>query len=138
MKLCQVLCLSVLSLSTATHVFAEESSVKQGEVVLQAAQQWLALLEEEKYDESREQASQAFQASIDKKAWRAKIARFRNGTGALVSRSLSSMLYDDLANKKKICTLYFFTQYEKRTVPRETLLMIYEDSAWRVAGYFGQ
>jgi len=109
-----------------------------GEWVENSALTWLKYLDTEDYGQSWEQASSYFKNSLKKQFWMHRIDEFRKKIGPIDYRSVSLIEYDQRESSKLNCTVYFYSKYKNRIIPREALLMVFEDEDWKVAGYYAK
>ena len=115
---------------------AEAQSVMNGPQVKKAVYGWLALLEDKQYGRSWEAASTLFKQYTERRDWSVRIQGFRSGLGPLISRTPTLMQYAGSEETRQTCTVTFFTQYENRTFQRESVLLVFEEENWLVAGYY--
>ena len=114
----------------------QAQSVMDGPRVKKAVYDWLALLEEKQYGRSWEATSTVFKQSTQRQDWVVRVQGFRSSLGSLVSRTPMLMQYAGSEETRQTCTVTFFTQYENRTFQRESILLVFEEENWLVAGYY--
>jgi len=105
----------------------------------QAAQSWLQLVDAGKYDESWQQAAEAFRDKISQQAWKQAMEATRKPLGALKSRELISACYTTTlpgAPDGQYVVIQYKTSFENKAEAVETVTPMLEDGQWRVSGYF--
>lgn len=104
-----------------------------------AAQIWLALVDEGRYDESWSVASASFHAQIGRLAWERQIGAARDRLGELTSRRLQA---ENHANSLPGLppgdyeVLTFRASFSHKTHATEIVTLEWEGDVWKVAGYF--
>jgi hypothetical protein len=105
-----------------------------------AAESWLKLVDQGKYDDSWAQAAALFKGKVTREQWQQAAAGARSPLGKLVSRKLKSRQATGTlpgAPDGKYVMIQFDAVYEKKTAAVETVTpMLDPDGVWRVAGYF--
>lgn len=113
---------------------------EQGQQAAAAAETWLELVDEGKYEESWDQAAELFKRSVPKKEWSRTVAAGREPMGKLISRELSSKKYSTTlpgAPDGEYVVIQFATSFENKKSAVETVTPMKDpDGAWRVSGYF--
>lgn len=115
-----------------------QSNADSVDAAKQVAQEWLALIDANKYQQSWSEAASILTSQVTAEQWAAQIQQVHGQLGAKESRALIAARYtDSLPNMPK--GDYVIAQYEatyggKATV--ETLTLMKDQDAWRVAGYF--
>ena len=116
---------------------AENTEEKQA---LQAAGEWLALVDGGKYGESWDEASTIFKGAITREQWEQALSNVRTPLGKLVNRKLLGAKYvTELpgAPKGQYVVIQFKTDYDNRKGVVETVTpMVDKDQKWRVSGYY--
>ena len=116
---------------------AENTEEKQA---LQAAGEWLALVDGGKYGESWDEASTIFKGAITREQWKQALGNVRTPLGKLVKRTLLGAKYvTELpgAPKGQYVVIQFKTDYDNRKGVVETVTpMVDKDQKWRVSGYY--
>ena len=107
---------------------------------LEVANQWIALIDGQKYGESWETTAVYFKNAIGKEKWEQKLVAVREPLGKLVSRRLKSKTYTTSlpgAPDGEYVVIQFDTSFENKKVAVETVTpMLGKDDAWRVSGYY--
>ena len=105
-----------------------------------AAESWLKLVDEGKYEESWDQAAKLFKGAVTKEQWKLAVAGVRGPLGKLVSRKLKTRDYMEKVPggpDGKYVVIQYDTVFEKKASAVETVTpMVDPDGAWRVSGYF--
>jgi hypothetical protein len=113
---------------------------KPEDAAQKAAEAWLKLVDDGKYEPSWEQAAKLFKAAVTRDQWKQAAAGVRGPLGKLVSRKVKSRTYTEQvpgAPDGKYVVLQFDTVFEKKAAAVETVTpMADPDGAWRVSGYF--
>jgi hypothetical protein len=126
--------LSCLAVGVSAFVSAPEDDAQA------AAESWLALIDEERYPDSWEQAAALFKRAIKKEEWNRAVGTARGPFGKLVSRKLNSRKYTEKlpgAPDGKYVVIQYDTAFERKAAAVETITpMLDPDSVWRVSGYF--
>ena len=136
-KIYAVIGLSILGLCLSCN--ASSSEAKE-EAAVQAANVWLALVDDGKFGESWETAAQYFKNAITKEKWEQTLTAVRNPLGQTVSRDLSSKTYMTSipgAPDGEYVVIQFETSFENKKSGIETITpMLDSDGEWRVSGYY--
>ncbi|EMG36173.1 Protein of unknown function (DUF4019) [Desulfocurvibacter africanus PCS] len=107
---------------------------------LDAAMDWLVLLDAGKYAESWTLAGRDFRQGLGKAEWTRRMAAARSELGANTSRkpidARDARETDPAGAAGKCLVILFGSVYEKVPYTTETLTLCREDGRWRVAGYF--
>jgi hypothetical protein len=105
-----------------------------------AAESWLKLVDEAKYDASWDAAAKLFKTAVTKEQWRQAAAGARAPLGKLVSRKLKSrQLTRSLpgAPDGQYVVIQYDAVFEAKKAAVETVTpMADPDGSWRVSGYF--
>jgi Protein of unknown function (DUF4019) len=105
-----------------------------------AAEAWLKLVDESRYDASWTNAASVFRGAVTSEAWSKAVGGVRGSLGKLLSRKLVSATYTTSvpgAPDGEYVILQFDTSFEKKAAAVETVTPMQDsDGAWRVAGYF--
>jgi hypothetical protein len=107
------------------------------EEAVTSAQKWLSVVDDQKYEESWNQASSMFRSKVTQEQWIAALKRSREPLGALVSRNPSRMEFSrSLPGMPpgEYAILRFTTTFAgKKTSEQVTLVK--EDGKWQMAVY---
>jgi Protein of unknown function (DUF4019) len=116
---------------------AQDPSVK---AAMDAAQQWLALVDNGNYGQSWDNADALFQQKISREQWESTLGGGRSAYGSVVSRQLISATPDNnipAAPAGKFVVIQFRTKFANSPTLIETITPAQEaNGQWRVAGYF--
>ncbi len=108
-----------------------------GEEASTAGQIWLALLDDQKYEESWNQAGSMFRDQVPQQQWTDALKKSREPLGPLVSRTASRVqLTTSLrgAPDGEYAIIHFTTSLRNKSIT-ERLTLVKEDGRWRVAAY---
>lgn len=103
------------------------------------AKAWLALVDQGRWDQSWQAASTLFRGKITAKGWETTIQPVRQPLGPVVSRAFQAVTKTNTlpgAPAADYEILIFQTRFEQRGNSIETVILMREGTAWRVAGYF--
>lgn len=105
-----------------------------------AAQDWLRLVDDARYEDSWSHASAYFRGVVTETVWRQTVAGVRAPLGSLFARKLKSRRYLQTlpgAPDGHYVVLQFETAFAKKVSASETVtVMLDQDGTWRVAGYY--
>lgn len=105
----------------------------------QAADNWLALVDQGRYGESYDQASQAFKVAVGREDWIHKVTAARNQAGKLISRRFVGS--NELRNPPKAppgryIAIRYQTTFAKINAVSESVVLVFEkDGKWRLENY---
>ncbi len=106
---------------------------------MDAAQQWLALVDSGDYGQSWDNADALFQQKISRQQWESTLGG-GSAYGSVVSRQLTSATPDNnipAAPAGKFVVIQFHTKFANSPALIETITLTQEPNGqWRVAGYF--
>jgi hypothetical protein len=111
------------------------------DLLVQASnEQWLALVDAAKYDESWDAASAQVKAAVTKEQWTRTMTASRSPLGKVVTRVVASSTYTrtlpGVPDGEYVVTLYT-TRFEHKQSAEESIISVLEkDGEWRVAGYY--
>jgi len=115
-----------------------EKAAVQG--ALDAAEAWLALIDEGKYARSWETAAGYFRRAVTKAQWRRSLKAIREPLGKVLSRELKTKQYTTSlpgAPDGQYVVIQYHTSFEKKSSAVETVTpMVDPDGNWRVSGYY--
>lgn len=107
-----------------------------------SAESWLALVDQQKYSESWDQAAKLFKGAVTKAQWQTAAGAARGPLGKLISRKIRSSQYTETlpgAPDGRYVVLRYDSVFEKKSQAVETITpMADPDGSWRVSGYFIQ
>ena len=120
---------------------ADKKFVADKAKAAEAAETWLKLVDDGKFDESWDAAAKFFKKHVPKEGWGQQLTAVRGGLGELVSRKLifaeagPKPLSEDDGDGKYL-VLRFKAIYDKGGRRIETVTPTLEDGVWKVSGYF--
>lgn len=119
------------------------AGVQAGEVedrAVEAAKEWLALVDAGEYADSWTEAAGYFRNAVTQAQWIQAVDGVRRPLGSLVSRELKSAKFTSTlpgAPDGEYVVIQFGTELEHKASAVETVTAMKDaDGAWRVAGYF--
>ncbi len=105
-----------------------------------AAEAWLKLVDEGKYQDSWREAAKLFKGAVTSEHWQQAASGARKPLGKLVSRKVKSRQYIEKipgGPDGKYVVIQYETVFESKSAAIETVTpMLDPDGAWRVSGYF--
>jgi len=105
-----------------------------------AAETWLTLLDNQKYEETWNNASAYFKEIVPKKNWIQNISKIKKIFGKIKSRKIIGTKYLTSvpgAPDGEYVTLIYQSDFENKKNAIETITpMLDKDSKWRVSGYY--
>lgn len=124
---------SVMADDSPAHTEATEAAVT-------AAKEWLALVDEGRYDRSWKDAAPFFQENVPEALWSQQLDAVRKPLGAVSSREvLGAQFATQLpgAPEGEYVVIQFTTSFENKPEAIETVTpMKGSEGVWRVSGYF--
>ena len=124
----------------AVAVPGQVSSQSSKEEALEAAEKWLTLIDEGKYQESWEEAAPLFKSSVTSEQWEQTIRAVRKPIGRVLERNVRSSVYATSlpgAPDGSYYVIQFNSSFSSKKKTVETVTpMKGEDGVWRVSGYF--
>ncbi len=112
---------------------------KEGQA-LAAAQAWLALVDQGKYEESWNEAAQLFKKAVPTQRWTQSAKAARKPLGKCISREVSTKTYATEvpgAPAGEYVVIQFNSSFDKKKKAVETVTpMLDPDGTWRVSGYY--
>lgn len=118
--------------------FAEQADAERA--ALAAAKAWLQLVDERKYTESWNEASEYFKKAVTKEQWEHTVQAVREPLGETVFRQLKSKQYATTlpgAPDGEYVVIQFDSSFTKKKTAIETITpMLDKDGIWRVSGYY--
>jgi hypothetical protein len=104
-----------------------------------SAEQWLSLVDADKFAESWKTAATIFQAAVSREQWKRSLATVRKPLGGLISRELKSAKYTKSvpgAPAGEYVILQFDTSFANKKEAVETVTpTLDKDGQWKVSGY---
>lgn len=128
----------LLFAATASGPALAQSNEQAVEAAKQAAQEWLALLDADKYEPTWAEASSLFKSKLTAEQWEARVKQAHSTLDSLQSRSLVSARYTtsfpNVPEGEYVAAQYRSLYGDKETV--ETVILKKDQDEWRMAGYF--
>lgn len=103
-----------------------------------AAEAWLSLLDQEKYEDSYKTASNFFRQQVKLEQWVSAAKDQRSGTGPTLNRKVGRLdLTKTMRNGPdgEYAVYHFVTNYRFKTEITERLTLVMEDGHWQVFAY---
>ena len=103
-----------------------------------AGQKWLSLVDDQKYEESWNQAGSMFRNEVKLEQWIASLKRFREPLGPLVARASSRVDFVKSlrgAPDGDYAIIHFTTSFKHKSGVTERLTLVKEDDRWQAAAY---
>jgi len=103
-----------------------------------AGQKWIALLDDQKYEESWQQAASMFRDQGKQEQWIVSLKRFRDPLGPPVSRTASRVDFTKTlraAPDGDYAIIHFTTTFKNKSDVTERLTLVKEDGKWQAAAY---
>ena len=104
-----------------------------------AATQWLSLIDSGRYSASWDEAAPPLQAAVTKEDWEQTIGDLRTSLGKMNSRTLKTAEARTSlpgAPEGRYVVVQFETSFANQPSVTETVTPMYENGKWRVSGYF--
>ena len=107
---------------------------------VEAATQWVAIVDEGKYAQSWDNAAVYFKGAVKKDQWEASLSAGRKPLGKVLSRKVKTKQYTTTlpgAPDGQYVVIHYETSFERKASAIETVTPMREkDGKWRVAGYY--
>jgi hypothetical protein len=105
-----------------------------------AAEEWLTMVDQGKYQESWKEAAQYFKNAVTEQQWEQSLQAVRKPLGKLIYRNVKSKIYKTSlpgAPEGEYVVIRFETSFENKKSAMETVTpMMDTDAKWRVSGYY--
>lgn len=119
---------------------ATAGNLEREKAALLSAERWLALVDEEKYGESWEEASELFRNAVKQDQWEQSARAVRKPLAKVISRKVKSEKYTTSlpgAPDGEYVVIQFQSSFEHKKSAVETVTpMMDKDGRWRVSGYY--
>ena len=113
---------------------------EEEQAAVEAATQWLALIDSAQYEQSWEESAEIFQSAVSKEGWEQQLHGVRNPLGYLISREVQSTQYSTSlpgAPDGEYVVIAFQTSFENKKNAVETVTPMKDElGVWRVSGYY--
>jgi predicted SnoaL-like aldol condensation-catalyzing enzyme len=120
------------------HMLQADQAAEKGAIT--ASVVWLSLVDQGKYLESWDQASELFKAAVTKEQWQSSLKAVRPPLGKMLERKLKSKQYTKTlpgAPDGEYVVIQYETSFEKKKSAIETVTpMLDKDGKWKVSGYY--
>jgi hypothetical protein len=103
-----------------------------------AGEKWLALLDDQKYEESWKQAGSMFRDEVKQDQWVAALKRSRDPMGAMVSRTTARVDFVKTlrgAPDGNYAIIHYTTSFKNKNDVTERLTLVEENGKWQAAAY---
>ena len=124
-----------LSVAISTNLIMIGAQTEDGVVL--AGQRWLSLVDEQKYEESWNQASSMFRNEVTKEQWITALKRSREPLGAVASRTRTRLEFSKAlrgAPDGDYAIIHFSTTFNGKSAT-ERLTLTKEEGKWQMAAY---
>ena len=99
-----------------------------------AARSWLELVDARDWEASYAATASSFREANTLELWSDTANEVQSGLGATLSREFIGQ--DDVPSPQGITIVKFRTDFANRTDALETVSLVHEDGAWKVAGIY--
>jgi hypothetical protein len=123
---------------TPTPEASDQQRTEQAQAATQAAEKWLVYVDESEYTKSYEEASEMLQEQVTSERWAQGLLGVESQAGALNERTLQGARYTTQlpnAPEGEYVVVQYMSEFAKAQA-QEVVLMMRENDAWKVAGYF--
>jgi len=130
-----LVCLALVHPTVAQSDEARATAVQEAQT---AAESWLALVDEDAFGESWDEAASLFQERVDRADWVQKAERLRDSVAAFSSRTLTRTQYRNALDRAQSNGPFVLLKYRATLEAdrfEEVLLAVRQDTTWKVAGY---
>jgi Protein of unknown function (DUF4019) len=104
------------------------------------AQQWLSLIDAQKYSQSWSESASLFRSIVPQVDWIRQVESVRDPLGKLKYRQLMSLTYKNQipgGPDGQYVVIQYMSEFENNSHAVETITPMFDiDNQWRVAGYF--
>lgn len=108
--------------------------------VMDSAQAWLELMDNQQYMESWEETAEFFKSGVPRQNWQEMMSLLRTPLGKTISRELIFQEYTTSipgAPDGEYVVIHYKTSFENNTSAKETIRSrLDNDNRWRVVGYY--
>jgi len=129
---------AVLSLGLAVLAFGQADPSSE-EAAVAAVTEWLALVDEGRYGESWDGASELLRAAITREEWERQVGAVRGAFGAVRGREVRSRTSTTSlpgAPDGHYVVIELSTSFEQKADAVETVTPRLEGGVWKVSGYY--
>ena len=103
-----------------------------------AGPKWLALLDDQKYEESWQQAASMFRDQFKQEQWVVSLKRFSEPLGPVLTRTAARVDFTKTlraAPDGDYAIIHFTTTFKNKSDVTERLTLVKEDGRWQAAAY---
>ena len=107
--------------------------------VIQDTKAWLALIYDQDYSQSWDNAASLFQKAVTKEQWTQQLSGIVPPLGEVISRDVISSEYHTTlpgAPDGEYIVIQFKTSFENKNESIETVTQMKDGDQWKVSGYF--
>ncbi len=128
--------------TAATQPTEEQKAVVTDKInaAVEAAQNWLAIVDNGRYEESWDKAAQFFKDKVPQGQWETSLRQVRSPLGKASSREIANVQYATSmpgAPAGEYVVIQFKTKFEQKPDSIETITpMLGADGQWYVSGYY--
>ena len=116
------------------------ADIEKEKAAVTSAENWLKMIDEEKYAESWKDSAELFRNAVTQEQWVQSLQGVRKPLGRLLSRTVKSKTYTTSlpgAPDGEYVVIEFSTSFEKKKSAVETVTPVKDkDGKWRVSGYY--
>ena len=116
------------------------ADIEKEKAAVSSAENWLKMIDEEKYAESWKDSAELFRNTVTQEQWVQSLQGVRKPLGRLLSRTVKSKTYTTSlpgAPDGEYVVIEFSTSFEKKKSAVETATPVKDkDGKWRVSGYY--
>jgi hypothetical protein len=130
-------CLVVFGILASLSTNLIMTGTQSEEDVAPDAQKWLALVDDQKYEESWMRASSMFRSEVKQEQWIAALKRSRDPLGSVSSRTRTRLQFSNSlrgAPDGNYAILHYQTAFSSKSAT-ERLTLVKEDGRWQMAAY---
>ncbi|RQV99025.1 MAG: DUF4019 domain-containing protein [Calditrichaeota bacterium] len=126
--------------TTAEEAIGEQIQIPSEDAAVEAAQEWLALIDSGRYAESWENTSDMFRNAVDQEQWVQQMQALRKPMGDVKSREVRSTEYKTSlsgAPDGEYVVILFNSSFTNKQQAVETVTpMKSKTGEWKVSGYY--
>jgi opacity protein-like surface antigen len=134
----RVILFATMALTLCSFAFAQDEAAKR-KAAEQAAQTWLAVVDQGNYGQSWDSAATFFKSHVSRENWEPMVKQVRGQIGKAGKREVASSTYQtELPNvpKGEYVVIQYKTKFGAGTMAETVVPMLDADGKWRVSGYF--
>jgi Protein of unknown function (DUF4019) len=115
------------------------AAADQSQDVTDAAKAWLSLIDSGQYEQSWNDAGKLFQAHVTDAQWSGQVKAVRDSLGAVETRNPPAVRFATSlpgVPDGQYAILQFHTKFAHKADATESVTMMMDNGAWKLAGYF--